>query len=216
MGYTSICSRLLLLFAFFWASSLATSSPARTGDARKPNTSLVLFSDDVGWAEYGFQGGKDIPTPNIDSIARNGVRFTQGYVSGPYCSPTRAGLMTGRYQTRFGHEFNSVANSSGLPLIETTLADRLRARGYATCVIGKWHLGVKPEFIPTKRGFDEYFGTLNNSPYYHPRLFVDSRVSSDVRHDPPTMPSTRPNSMPLGLSTGSIRTGIIPGSCTFL
>src|SRR6476659_1041452 len=72
---------------------------------RKPNV-LIFLSDDVGWAEYGFQGGKDIPTPHIDSIARNGVKFTQGYVSGPYCSPTRAGLMTGRYQTRFGHEWN--------------------------------------------------------------------------------------------------------------
>ena len=81
---------------------------------RKPNV-LIFLSDDVGWGEYGFQGGKDIPTPNIDSIARNGVRFTQGYVSGPYCSPTRAGLMTGRYQTRFGHENNNVGRAVSRP-----------------------------------------------------------------------------------------------------
>src|SRR6478735_2291155 len=73
---------------------------------RKPNV-VVFLSDDVGYGEYGFQGNKQIPTPNIDSIAAGGVRFTQGYVSGPYCSPTRAGLMTGRYQTRFGHEWNA-------------------------------------------------------------------------------------------------------------
>ena len=145
---------------------------------------LVFLSDDVGWAEYGFQGGKDIPTPNIDSIARNGVRFTQGYVSGPYCSPTRAGLMTGRYQTRFGHENNVVANVSGLPLTESTIADRLRTQGYATCAIGKWHLGHRDEFRPTKRGFDEFFGTLANTPYYHPTQFVDSRISNEVREVP--------------------------------
>jgi hypothetical protein len=94
----------------------------------KPNI-LILLSDDVGYAEYGFQGGKDIPTPNLDSIAKNGVRFTQGYVSGPYCSPTRAGLMTGRYQTRFGHEFNSSASKKlGLSLKEKTIADMTAAK----------------------------------------------------------------------------------------
>jgi arylsulfatase A-like enzyme len=170
----------LTLLAALYASSMAWTAPARAEDARKPNI-LVILSDDVGWAEYGFQGGKDIPTPNIDSIARNGVKFTQGYVSGPYCSPTRAGLMTGRYQTRFGHENNRVPVVAGLPLTETTIADRLRARGYATCAIGKWHLGVRPEFRPTKRGFDEFFGTLANTPYYHPVQFVDSRISNDVR-----------------------------------
>jgi arylsulfatase A-like enzyme len=159
------------------------SASALAADGRKPNI-LVILSDDVGWGEYGFQGGKDIPTPNIDSIARNGVRFPQGYVSGPYCSPTRAGLMTGRYQTRFGHEFNSVPVTLGLPLTETTFADRFHALGYATCAIGKWHLGLKPEYRPMKRGYDEFFGTLANTPYYHPTHFVDSRISSDEREVP--------------------------------
>ena len=107
---------------------------------RKPNL-LVILCDDVGWGEFGFQGNSQIPTPHIDSLAKNGIRFPQGYVSGPYCSPTRAGLLTGRYQTRFGHEFNSVANRSGLQLEERTIADRLKSAGYATCAIGKWHLG---------------------------------------------------------------------------
>src|SRR5215207_4681899 len=73
--------------------------------AAKPNV-IIFLSDDVGYGEYGFQGNKEIPTPNIDSIAKNGVRFTQGYVAATYCSPCRAGLMTGKYPTRFGHEFN--------------------------------------------------------------------------------------------------------------
>ncbi len=175
-------TRTLLIMACCVAT-LAWACPAPAAEPRKPNI-LIILSDDVGWGEYGFQGGKDIPTPRIDSIARNGVKFTQGYVSGPYCSPTRAGLMTGRYQTRFGHENNRVPQVSGLPLTETTIADRLRARGYATCAIGKWHLGVRPEFRPTKRGFDEFFGTLANTPYYHPRQFVDSNISNEVRPIP--------------------------------
>lgn len=153
---------------------------------RKPNI-IVFLSDDVGYAEYGFQGCKDIPTPHIDSIAKNGVRFTQGYVSGPYCSPTRAGLLTGRYQTRFGHEFNgggpagATGNQKfGLPLTETTMADRLKKLGYATCAVGKWHLGGPPEYLPMKRGFDEFYGTVANTPYVKPPNFVDSRVSDKI------------------------------------
>jgi arylsulfatase A-like enzyme len=89
--------------------------------------------------------------------------------------------MSGRYPTRFGHEFNSVANVTGLRLDQTTLADRLKSLGYATACVGKWHLGMKPEYRPTKRGFDEFFGTLANTPFFHPTNFVDSRVSNDVR-----------------------------------
>jgi arylsulfatase A-like enzyme len=145
---------------------------------KKPNI-LVLFCDDTGWGEFGFQGAKQIPTPNIDSIAKNGVRFTQGYVAATYCSPSRAALMTGRYPTRFGHEFNSISRESGLALDETTMAERLKAVGYSTCAVGKWHLGLKPDYRPTARGFDEFFGTLANTPFYHPTQFVDSRVSTE-------------------------------------
>ncbi|HEY3395954.1 MAG TPA: sulfatase-like hydrolase/transferase, partial [Lacipirellulaceae bacterium] len=154
--------------------------PALGLAAEKPNI-LVFLCDDTGYAEFGFQGGKDIPTPRIDSIAANGVRFTQGYVSGTYCSPTRAGLLTGRYQTRFGHEFNSVARQTGLRLNETTMAERFRDLGYATCAIGKWHLGEKPRFRPTRQGFDEFYGTLANSAFFRPRLFIDSRESNEPR-----------------------------------
>jgi len=164
-----------ILLAILALLCACQSAPA--AEPQRPNI-LVLLSDDVGWGEYGFQGAHDIPTPNIDSIARNGVRFSQGYVSGPYCSPTRAGLLTGRYQTRFGHEFNSVANQHGLPAAETTLAERLKALGYATCAVGKWHLGGQPQYRPMRRGFDEFYGTLANTPFFHPRL-VDSRISPD-------------------------------------
>src|SRR6478672_12017988 len=91
--------RLLYCLALF-----ALAAPAGAADARKPNV-IVILSDDVGWGEFGFQGNTQIPTPNIDSIAQNGIRFTNGYIAATYCSPCRAGLMTGRYPTRFGHEF---------------------------------------------------------------------------------------------------------------
>src|SRR5688572_18457710 len=158
------------------------------GAADKPSTRpnvIIFLCDDVGYGEFGFQGNTEIPTPHIDSIANAGVRFTNGYVSGPYCSPTRAGLMTGRYQTRFGHEFNggggAGAGAFGLPLTETTIADRMKALGYATAAVGKWHLGGPPRFLPMQRGFDEFYGTVANTPFFDPPNFVDSRESEEVR-----------------------------------
>jgi len=139
--------------------------------AGKPNI-LVILGDDLGWGELSCQGfTQQVPTPSIDSIGKNGVRFTSGYVSGPYCSPTRAGLMTGRYQQRYGHEFNpgpaeAAVENFGLSLNETTIGDRLKAAGYATGWFGKSHLGYKPAFHPLKRGFDEYFGFLGGAHDY--------------------------------------------------
>jgi arylsulfatase A-like enzyme len=166
------------LIALFVCATAALP-PLQAAGTRAPNI-VIFLSDDVGWGEYGFQGNPEIPTPHIDSIAKHGTRFTQGYVSGPYCSPTRAGLLTGRYQTRFGHEFNSSGPNFGLPLTETTMADRLKALGYATICIGKWHLGAEPRFLPVKRGFDEFYGTVANTPFFHPGAFVDSRQSTEV------------------------------------
>jgi arylsulfatase A-like enzyme len=175
--FCRLCCSLGVLPLILLASALATAAD------RQPNV-IVFLSDDVGYAEYGFQGSKDIPTPHIDSIANGGVKFTQGYVSGPYCSPTRAGLLTGRYQTRFGHEFNEggaagTAGGFGLPLTEKTMANRMKELGYATCAIGKWHLGGSPEHLPMKRGFDEFYGTVANTPFFNPPNFVDSRVSQE-------------------------------------
>ena len=160
-----------LAFAVFrFAIVLASALPGSTADA-KPNI-LVILADDLGWGELGCQGfTQEIPTPHIDSIAKNGVRFTSGYVSGPYCSPTRAGFMTGRYQQRFGHEFNpgpaeAAVKEFGLPLTEKTIGDRLKNAGYATGWFGKSHLGYEPQFHPLRRGFDEYFGFLGGARSY--------------------------------------------------
>src|SRR5438876_7740248 len=166
---------------FLSAVVLAAATAPALG---KPNV-IVFLSDDVGYGEYGFQGNKEIPTPNIDSIARNGVRFTSGYVSGPYCSPTRAGLLTGRYQTRFGHEFNEggptgMNKGFGLPVEQRTMADRMRELGYATACVGKWHLGGGPQFVATARGFDEFYGTVANTPYLNPPNSIDTRKSAQV------------------------------------
>src|SRR5438045_3834275 len=110
--------------AFLLSLPLAFAlSPVAARAAEKPNI-VIIVGDDMGFADAGFQGCKDIPTPNLDALAKSGVRFTSGYVSGPYCSPTRAGLLTGRYQTRFAPEFNPGAGPDlGLPLTEATLAE---------------------------------------------------------------------------------------------
>lgn len=131
----------------------------------KPNI-LVIVGDDMGYADVGFHGCKDIPTPHLDRLAADGVRLTNGYVTGPYCSPTRAGLLTGRYQNRFGHEFNPGGGDAGLPLSESTLADRLKAAGYKTALVGKWHLGSNSNHQPPRRGFDEFFGFLGGAHSY--------------------------------------------------
>ena len=162
----SINPKLILLFSAFAAVVVAfASAPALGAVAAKPNI-LVIVGDDMGYADVGFHGCKDIPTPNLDALAASGVRFTSGYVSGPYCSPTRAGLLTGRYQTRFGHEFNPTGAGNGLPLSEKTIADRLKAAGYVTGLVGKWHLGAEPEYHPQKRGFDEFYGFLGGAHDY--------------------------------------------------
>src|SRR5688572_17887737 len=153
------------------AALLALAVPGLATAAR-PNI-LIIVGDDMGYADIGVHGCKDIPTPHIDSLAKNGVRCSSGYVSGPYCSPTRAGLMTGRYQQRFGHEFNPGQRPAadvefGLPLTEKTLADRLKGAGYKTGMVGKWHLGGAAKFNPVSRGFEEYFGFLGGAHTYFP------------------------------------------------
>src|SRR5688572_24596655 len=121
----------LILPAFLLVGAAAQES--------RPNI-LILLADDMGYADVGFHGGKDIPTPHLDALAAGGVRCSNGYVSAPYCSPTRAGFLTGKYPQRFGHEFNP-GGPAGMPVSETTLADRLKAAGYVTGLVGKWHLG---------------------------------------------------------------------------
>jgi len=135
----------------------------------KPNI-LLIVSDDHGFADVGFQGCRDIPTPNLDRLAGEGIHCTNGYVTHPFCSPTRAALMTGRYQQRFGHENNPYYDPSdhieGLPMTEKLLPEFLRPAGYVTGWIGKWHLGAAPEFAPEKRGFAETFGFIGGGHHF--------------------------------------------------
>ena len=141
---------------------VALLSSAALSAAERPNI-LVFYLDDMGWAQPGCYGGKLAPTPNIDALAAGGVRFTNGYVSACVCAPSRVGLMTGRYQQRSGHDANTT-NRAGSELVasETTMAQRLKAAGYATGITGKWHLGGGPEFLPVARGFDVSMGTISN------------------------------------------------------
>jgi arylsulfatase A-like enzyme len=145
---------------------------------RKPNV-VVIVADDLGYADVGFQGCKDIPTPHLDALAKGGVVCTSGTVTHPFCSPTRAGLLTGRYQQRFGHEYNLTLMPNnkdvGLPVDQTTLADVLKKAGYRTGAVGKWHLGGHASFHPNRRGFDDYFGFLGGGHHYfdHNRFKTD-------------------------------------------
>ncbi len=151
------------LLAVLLALSLAAVA------AEKPNI-LIIVADDLGYADVGFQGAKDVPTPHLDTLAARSVRCTSGYVSHPFCSPTRAGLMTGRYQQRFGHENNPAwlpeSTVAGLPLSQATLPQVMKTAGYATGAVGKWHLGAHPQFHPNRRGFEDYFGILGGGHVY--------------------------------------------------
>jgi arylsulfatase B len=146
--------------------------PATTLGGDRPNI-VVLLADDLGYGELGCQGNPQIPTPHIDAIAARGVRFTSGYVTAPNCSPSRAGLLTGRIPTRFGHEFNPIGArnedpQAGLPRDERTLGRALHDAGYTTGVFGKWHLGGTADYQPLRRGFDEFFGFLHEGHFYVP------------------------------------------------
>lgn len=143
-----------------------------SADDGRPNI-IVFFADDLGYGELGCQGNPEIPTPYIDSIAESGVRFTAGYVAGPNCSPSRAGLLTGRTPTRFGYEFNPIGARNeepgiGLPSKEVTIAETLQDAGYTTGLIGKWHQGGGAEYHPFRHGFDEFFGFTHEGHYFVP------------------------------------------------
>jgi arylsulfatase A-like enzyme len=150
---------------------LAPLAALHAADApkQKPNI-IVMLADDLGYADLGCQGSKEVVSPHMDSLAANGVRCTAGYVSAPQCCPSRAGLVTGRYQNRFGYETSDETKKGGLPLSERTVADRLKAEGYVTGMVGKWHLGDGESRRPYQRGFDEAF--------WHPNggvLFPDKK-----------------------------------------
>ena len=127
--------------------------------ARGPNV-VVFFMDDLGYGDPSSYGASDARTPNIDRLAREGVRLTDCYAAAPVCTPTRVAFMTGRYQQRVGLEWVITHNDldKGLAASESALGHLLKNAGYGTGLIGKWHLGSKPEFHPNRHGFDEFFG----------------------------------------------------------
>ena len=142
-------------------------APHGSAEPIRPNV-VIILADDMGYADIGVHGCRDIPTPNIDRMATRGIRFTDAYANGSFCTPTRAALMSGRYQQRHGNE--DLADVTGpLPLAVPTLPERLRAVGYATGLVGKWHLGLIDGYTPLDRGFDEFFGILGGGHHYLPR-----------------------------------------------
>jgi arylsulfatase A-like enzyme len=152
--------------------------------AERPNL-VVIMTDDLGYADLGFQGSPDIRTPHIDAIARSGVIFTDAYATYSVCAPSRAGFITGRYPQRFGFERNPQYRPNdpnmGLPTSEETIAEVLGKIGYTSGIIGKWHLGAHRDLHPLNRGFDYFFGHLGGGKhYFQDRLTIRSSYAKEA------------------------------------
>ena len=154
---------LLLLAASVGDHSVSSATAAAT---TRPNV-IVILADDLGFNDISANGGR-IPTPNIDALAASGTRFTSGYVTAAVCAPSRAALLAGRQQTRFGYEFNPVQRDAagGMSLGETTIAQTMKGAGYRTGIVGKWHLGQPDGYNPLDRGFDTFYGVLAGATPY--------------------------------------------------
>jgi arylsulfatase A-like enzyme len=163
----------------------ACSNQSRVNNTtiNKPNIIIILI-DDAGYADFGFMGSKDLQTPEIDKLANSGIIFTDAHTSSTVCSPSRAGLITGRYQQRFGFECNGTGDSLGLDISEITMGSALKSKGYKTIAIGKWHLGDEEKYQPNNRGFDEFYGFLSGSRNYfpNPQNDVPGNINS-IRHN---------------------------------
>jgi len=181
----------------FMTLSILVLSLVLANAAENPNI-IVILVDDLGYADVGIQGCQDFATPHIDQLANDGVRCTAGYISCPVCSPSRAGLLTGRYQQRFGFEYNPTRGpDNGLPSEEETIGDLLTPAGYVTGAIGKWHLGQHPKFHPLNTGFSEFYGFIGGArpffpltgepgtPTSHPLIPNDPLVRNGTRVDDP-------------------------------
>jgi len=159
---------------FLAAAGAALAAPAAA--AARPLSVVIIFCDDLGYGDLGCYGST-LRTPNLDRMAAEGMRFTHFYSANPVCSPSRASLMTGRYPTRVGvPRVLNPKDTTGLPDSETTLAQVLKARNYKTMCIGKWHLGHLPQYLPTSRGFDEYFGIPYSNDMDPPVLLHNTEV----------------------------------------
>jgi arylsulfatase A-like enzyme len=156
--------------ALFLVCGLGVAAAA-AGTGERPN-GLVIVADDLGYGDAGFTGSREIKTPRLDALASGGIVFNNGYVTHSYCGPSRAGLLTGRYQARFGMEINCAYSPydphMGLPTSEKTFGTRMQAEGYRTGMIGKWHLGAAPPYQPNQRGFDYFYGFLGGGHTYLP------------------------------------------------
>lgn len=166
---------------FLHTLAAAGAAPLARAATRPPNI-VFIYCDDLGYGDFGVYGSK-IPTPNVDRMAAEGARFTQFYSANPVCSPSRAALLTGRYPTRVGvPRVLFPTDTTGLSLSETTMANMLKSAGYATMCIGKWHLGHHPEYLPTARGFDEYFGIpYSNDMTPRPLLHNTEQIEEPAR-----------------------------------
>jgi arylsulfatase A-like enzyme len=167
-------NNLALTISFILICTLFQCKSNDSGEAQPQHTNVILiFADDLGYKDVGFMGCEDTPTPNIDALANNGVRFSNAYVTCPVCSPSRAGLMTGRYQNRFGFEDNpgpfrqSKEVVPGIPRSEKNMAEYFKEQGYATGIIGKWHEENVDLRNPSNRGFDTFFGFINGACTYY-------------------------------------------------
>lgn len=166
-----ISSRVMLLFLtalLFGTSGCQSSGSKKQSDQNAQPNVIVLLVDDAGYADFGFAGSEDLETPNIDKLAQNGVVFTDAHVSASVCGPSRAGLITGRYQQRFGFECNPSEPFTGVDLQEQTIGDAMKKAGYVTAAFGKWHLGNDPAYRPNARGFDYFWGFLAGGRHYFP------------------------------------------------
>ena len=162
-------ARVLLALLVLLTTALGKQASAAE-PAKRPNI-VILFADDLGYGELGFQGNEQIPTPHIDAIAKQGVRFTAGYVTASYCSPSRAGMLSGHYQAKFGYHTNVMPHTVegsdlGIPGEEITLGEQLQQAGYRTGIIGKWHLGSRSDFNPTRHGFDYFYGFAHEGRFF--------------------------------------------------
>jgi arylsulfatase A-like enzyme len=181
MGHTVNRRRFLGLIGGAFAGLCIPRAGGRDSSRRRPNF-VVILADDLGYGDVSGFGLTKSPfqAPNLELMAAEGARLTSFYVPTPYCAPSRASLLTGRYPFRNGVVFNPAPdagiNEVGLPASEITVAEHLRSAGYATCCIGKWHLGHTPQFLPRTQGFDEYFGILYSNDMRPVQLVQDDRV----------------------------------------
>ena len=148
----------LRTFVLLATASLLLTITLRAQDSARPNV-VIIFTDDQGYQDVGCYGAEGFETPHLDQLAQEGIRFTDFYVAQPVCSASRTALLTGCYPNRVGiHGALGPGSDIGLDTAETTLADMFKEQGYATAIFGKWHLGHQPEFLPTRQGFDQYYG----------------------------------------------------------